>query len=711
MQQGVMFMRTKESENDVAGSGSGSGSGSGETVARADNYAAVLRVIHEVVERRTHGELLPDRDVVATYPHLAPDLQESLDALRMVQQATSAARKLAPAFPQPPLPLVPLDQLDAPIRPTTAAQDDSDAAADDEEEDAQRPEVPGYTIYREIITGGQATVFKGSQDATGRPVAIKVLPGGRLAGSVNRGRFNREADVLARLDHPNIVGILDRGRTVAGSFFLVMPFVEGRPLDRFADECRREGPVGTRRLLETFVKLASALGEVHALGVVHRDLKPSNVLIDGRNEPHLLDFGLARLIDGTLDWRTRTITRAGEVVGSLPWTSPEQASGGSADAGAASDVYALGVCLYQSLTGCHPYDIHGSIPDLISRIRRAHPPRLGDVPGVRGDTVQRVLDRCLAKAAEERYADASALANDLCAALDGRAVPRPVSVLTRRRHAPVLWAAGAFVLALGLAIAAICWPRWSPGRQAVTVFKPLSVENGLGMTLVQIPAGTFQMGTLDKSEFRGDDERSHTVTITRPYWIATREVTAGQFAGVMQRTAPPDPTLPACGVAWADAVEFCRRLSQREGATYRLPTEAQWERACRAGHEGHWAGTGDADEMGWHAGNSGGHVHPGGLKRPNHWGLFDMHGNAAEWCEDFYNPIYPITREDPLYRDHAANHVTRGGSYVRPAVECRSAARGREARDTPGSDIGFRVVMDSPSAVPATRLPATQPID
>jgi formylglycine-generating enzyme required for sulfatase activity len=152
------------------------------------------------------------------------------------------------------------------------------------------------------------------------------------------------------------------------------------------------------------------------------------------------------------------------------------------------------------------------------------------------------------------------------------------------------------------------------------------------------------------------------------------------------------------GVTWFEAMEFCQRLGEREGCRYRLPLESEWECACRAGVNGAWSGTGDPDDMGWTAQNSSGRLHRPGEKQFNHWGLFDMHGNAAEWCWDWYNPIYPTTEVDPVFRDPTARRVVRGGAYDHPVPDARSAARASERPDNSRADIGFRVVREEPNA-------------
>ncbi len=616
----------------------------------------------------------------------------------MVQRAFAAGQKAGPL--NSPLDPVSLSQINAPIRPT-----------DEEEPEISNQSIPGYRIFREISSGGQATVFKAIQESTGKSVAIKILPGGSLAGSRNRGRFNREAEILAKLDHPNIVGIVDRGIAGDGSHYLVMQYVDGRPLDEFADECRREGREGIRRLINVLIVLARSVGDAHANKVIHRDLKPSNILIDFRDQPHLLDFGLARLEgDFEHDWRARTITVAGQIVGSLPWTSPEQVDGKSVDVDARCDVYALGVCFYQAITGRHPYLLSGSIPELIARIQSLVPPRIEAMPGLRGDGVQRVIEKCLAKEPRNRYGNASVLALELEAALAGR----PLARVPGARRRQLLIVVASICIAASLAGFRIYLKQRpagpSLGKPPAVAFDLPSSANSIGMTLLKIPRGQFLMGTPDNTELRGDDERSHSVTITRPFWMSNREVNRAQYASIME-LAPPraaEASLPITGITWLEAQEFCRRLSEREEAVYRLPTEAEWEYACRAGTSVAWSGSGLAGDMGWHGGNSGNVLHPTGQKHRNHWGLYDMHGNAAEWCADAYFAVYPMTSNDPYNRGlEASPRCVRGGSYSTAVENTRSASRNRadpgEARD----DIGFRVVREEPVGAIGDRISAT----
>ena len=205
----------------------------------------------------------------------------------------------------------------------------------------------------------------------------------------------------------------------------------------------------------------------------------------------------------------------------------------------------------------------------------------------------------------------------------------------------------------------------------------------LGSVMQPIPAGTFTMGSPLSELSRGSDEGPQTrVTLTQSYWLGKTEVTQGQYETVMgtnpskYRNAGKDA--PVERVSWNDAIEFCRKLTERERAAgrladryaYTLPTEAQWEYACRAGTTGPYGG--DVNAMAWHASVSGGQTHPVGQKRANAWGLCDMHGNVWEWCFDWYADHLtggPVT--DPTGPDSGVNRVLHGGSWDSLPQDCR----------------------------------------
>jgi formylglycine-generating enzyme required for sulfatase activity/tRNA A-37 threonylcarbamoyl transferase component Bud32 len=677
----------------------------------------IRRIMTDVMARRARGELLSDEQVLGAHPpHLRRQIAEELEGLRMIRRVLLAARKAGPI--DEPVPAMDTAQLEAPIEEPPPDQHLTPW------DDPTKPlHVQGYQILCEVSRGGQATVFKAIQEVTGRRVAIKVLTGGALAGSRHRARFEREAQALALLDHPNVVGILDRGRTVDGSFFLAMPFIDGCPLDEYAAEAQITDGEFPVPVLRTFVKIARAVHEAHRLGIIHRDLKPSNIRIDARGEPHLLDFGLARLFDpetgGPVPGLRHTqsaaaaLTLEKQVLGSLPWTSPEQADGGAARVDARGDVYALGVCLYQSLTGRFPYPVGGSMTEIVRHITTtpAAPLRWTTVRYSRVGDLEAVLARALAKSPEHRYASAADLATDLEALLEGESTQAahgfffPLSRWVR----PLLW---------GLLLCCVAGFAWSLRRPSpstapapVTTFTLPTQVNKFGMRMVRIPAGEFWMGTPANSRYRPTDERQHKVRIKRDFWISDREVTRGQFQQLMSVVPDGenglDDALPVTNVSWNTALAFCKNLSALEGKSYRLPTEAQWEYACRAGAQAPFAGTGIPNQMGWHMGITGvTGLHLGGLKQANHWGLYDFHGNAAEWCRDQYAAQYP-ERLDPIDPDDESLNllrVVRGGSFNSLPDDCRSAARDKQHPLKARSDLGFRVVIEEPT--PGEQPPA-----
>jgi len=220
--------------------------------------------------------------------------------------------------------------------------------------------------------------------------------------------------------------------------------------------------------------------------------------------------------------------------------------------------------------------------------------------------------------------------------------------------------------------------------------------NAAGVVFIRVAAGEFMMGSAPEEPGRHDDETRHAVRLTRDFWIGAREITQRQWSQVMGGGNPSKikgPDLPVTDVAWADAARFCARLSQSDGRKYRLPTEAEWERACRAGADSPYCGP--IDEVGWHAGNSGEVAHAVGGKRANGWGLHDMHGNAMEWCSDWYQErLGRAMAVDPVGPEKGEARVARGGSFRHHPRAARAAARQAITPSYQYSHVGFRVVME-----------------
>jgi len=216
--------------------------------------------------------------------------------------------------------------------------------------------------------------------------------------------------------------------------------------------------------------------------------------------------------------------------------------------------------------------------------------------------------------------------------------------------------------------------------------------NSIGMTFVRIPSGTFTMGSR-ATDAESQERPLHTVTISGPFFMAATEVTQSQWKAVMgsnpSRFQADD--LPVEQVSWVDAQEFIRKLSTKEGTTsYRLPTEAEWEYACRAGATGDDGG--DLGSTAWHDPNSGGSSHPVAQKQANAWGLFDMLGNVYEWCEDWKGPYPGGAVTDPNGPTEGPGRVIRGGSWMVHSNRTRAEFRDFLAPDDRREDLGFRIV-------------------
>jgi formylglycine-generating enzyme required for sulfatase activity/tRNA A-37 threonylcarbamoyl transferase component Bud32 len=598
-----------------------------------------------------------------------------------------------------------------------------------------------YVLLEKLGEGGMGAVFKARNWKLGQVVALKLIRKERLANVDAVRRFQREIRAAAQLNHANVVHAHDADE-VAGTHFFAMEYVEGTDLARLV---KQHGPLPVAQACEYVRQAALGLQHAYERGLVHRDVKPHNLLLAKGGVVKVLDMGLARLGHGPDGDAASSMTESGCIMGTPDYMAPEQARNSHA-ADIRSDLYSLGCTLYYLLSGRVPFP-HGTVTEKMLQHNMDEPTPLEqlrpDVPA----GVAAVVRRLMAKRPQDRYQTPAELAAALSAA---PAAPTPAAVavpvtavpagdtLDRAfdfmptddavpaKAEPVARPAGgrrllvvslgclgvAGLALLGLAFVLLPGPRGdTAGAARLLPTAPAEQEkeitNSLGMKLVLIPPGKFLMGSPASEAARRENEGpQHEVLISKPFYMGAYEVTQGQFQKMMGRNpsnCAEGPNNPVESMTWVDAVTFCEKLSaldaeERARRVYRLPTEAEWEYACRAGTRTAYSFGDDHEkltEYGWFAENDKGRTHPVGLLRPNPWGLYDMHGNVWELCGDFYVEDYYVRSPatDPHGPPPGPYRAIRGGARGNPWSEERSANRWPNfVADQGHPNVGFRVV-------------------
>jgi tetratricopeptide (TPR) repeat protein len=389
----------------------------GDFPSLANDREAVFELLYnEMLIREDLGEHPDPGDYAATFPELADRLRLQLE----VHEALSSDEIAAVGWP-------------------TSSRGLPPAA----------PRVPGYELLGELGRGGMGVVFKARQTQPNRIVALKMILEGRFASELDHLRFANEAEMVAALDHPSIVPILEVGQHDGLPYF-TMPFLGGGSL---AGPKHLPGD-DSRALARLVAEIAAAVHHAHQRGILHRDLKPGNILLDDEGRPHVTDFGLAKRVqDG------RGLTSTGAIMGSPGYMSPEQASGDPSAVTTASDVYGLGAILYSLLAGRAPFE-GSSVQETIARLNEEPP----EPPSRFNRSVPPPLDqiclKCLEKEPSRRFGSAEALADDLRRWLAGEPIsarPERLSERTRRwvrrrRTAVVASAAAVLVALIGMAV-------------------------------------------------------------------------------------------------------------------------------------------------------------------------------------------------------------------------------------------------------------------
>lgn len=614
--------------------------------------------------------------------------------------------------------------------------------------------IRGCRILSRLGKGGMGAVYLAEHEELGLR-AVKVIHRELAPDASFIERFRVEARAASRIEHPNVIKVYDFGKTDDNAFAMVMEFLEGESLAKLLEREKRLAP---ERAVSIAVAIARGLGAAHELDIVHRDLKPDNVMILKNGRVKVVDFGIAKVVGAG------NLTGTGNFIGTPHYASPEQALGQRDDIDKPSDIFTLGLMLYEMLSGRLPYDCAGKVPlgILVDRVSGKPLPLIQALPAGAAvpESLSRAVMRALAREPKDRQASAGEFADEIEAAM------RPVVVASPPPEPPVVVIDRPIVEAKDISIVALLndlnallpaqfeevllilnvpvqflpgknapraervaelirWARQASALEeldavlrgfrfrpvpklieelpepfvtpapAIFVPKPLpkTYTNLNGMKFVLIPAGKFLMG----GDGSSSEKPMHEVTIGNPFYLGKYQVTQGEWKVVMGDNPSQfkgNDRLPVDSVSWNDCQDFITVLNDAgKGVVYRLPSEAEWEYACRAGTTGDYAG--NLDEMGWYSKNSGIKTHPVGLKKANAFDLHDMHGNASEWCQDRWHDNYNGAPDDGSAWETGdrEERVLRGGSWHNLASRCRSASRGGATPTRRDFSLGLRVVM------------------
>ena len=438
--------------------------------------------------------------------------------------------------------------------------------------------MPGYRLMGEIHRGAQGIVYRAEQERTRRMVAIKMLLQGAFATPRQRARFEREAEIAGQLRHPCIVTVYDSMTVKGGRFALVMEFIDGATLDDWSNSLASLAPNDRiRRIVELFAHICDAVHYAHQRGVIHRDLKPANILVDLEGRPQVLDFGIAKLSGPSGDGPMRTIgvpaitvTQPGEFAGTLAYASPEQLSGKPDLIDTRTDVYSLGVILYELLTREMPYDVRGSFSGVIDNILNEQPAN----PVLRNraidDDLATIVLRALVKERERRYQSAGALLADIRHYLDGDAIDarRDSSfyvlrkAIVKRKALAVSLASLIIALVIGVGVGMYALAQRDKRRE-VEASHRVAQANAQEAERERTTAEAAR-AFLDRmlKSVRPASTRGKAVTVLYVLEQAEAELNAGKLDGQPEVEAQVRRTLGEAYIEMADYVPAARHLER-----------------------------------------------------------------------------------------------------------------------------------------------------
>ncbi len=636
--------------------------------------------------------------------------------------------------------------------------------------DRNVPEIiGGYRRLRLLGTGGMAQVYEAEHTTLSRKVALKLLKP-TIADSADFSlRFLRESHAMAQVSHPNVVAIYDAGEA-NGQMYMALELVTGGDLHRLL---KRRGRLTVDDALGFMIGCTKGLDAIHQAGLVHRDIKPANIFLDKDGTPKMGDLGLARAADGE-----DRMTMTGNSWGTPSYMSPEQVKG-VADLDIRGDIYSLGATLYTLLIGVEPYV--GETSYVITHKVLTEPP---PDPRIHDQTIPpqiaAIIVKAMAKDRTRRYQTPRELLEDLERVRGGQrllhtaatAAPVPASTVAAPRSSQAEVAAAVlagakpttgksagrgvgldplvFKVIAAVAVAGILWLVWRSmqgsnlgGPQMADSGKPSwavldgidehgrfaeTIAGGQNLRLRWCAPGTFTMGSPLDEAGRQAWENPHIATLTNGFWMLSTEVTQGLYEALMAENPSSNqgPTLPVEGVSLDEAQAFCAKLASLGLTGARLPSEREWEFACRAGSNGAFAPVPTPNDQGWmappelvqlwrtsapdeaedaairwiaqHVGDGNLGIKPVAGLAPNRFGLFDLHGNVLEWCSDSWDGQSPYPETPTAAPNDGDLTIVRGGCWFYPPERCRAANRQGLPASATLNYVGFRVVVPGTSA-------------